>query len=122
MEADQHPRMDRPAEFQVEDLADGRAAVLAGDWTALTLGEAAEALRRALDGAPATRLDLTAVRRFDTAGAFALVAFVVGHIYLTTTGHSLFSNLKAMITGYEEIGEEPQPDAPAVGAQAEVQS
>lgn len=80
MEADQHPRMDRPAEFQVEDLADGRAAVLAGDWTALTLGEAAEALRRALDGAPATRLDLTAVRRFDTAGAFALVKATGGRL------------------------------------------
>lgn len=38
-----------------------------------------------------------------TAGAFLLVAFVVLHIYLTTTGTTLTSNIKAMITGYEEL-------------------
>ena len=38
-----------------------------------------------------------------TAGAFVVVAFVIGHIYLTTTGHTPFSNLKAMMTGYEEL-------------------
>jgi thiosulfate reductase cytochrome b subunit len=47
-------------------------------------------------------VDLKAVALLHTAGAFALVAFVVGHIYLTTTGHSLFSNQKAMITGYDD--------------------
>jgi len=40
-----------------------------------------------------------------TAGAFVLVAFVVGHIYLTTTGRTLSSNLKAMMTGHEELDE-----------------
>ncbi len=38
-----------------------------------------------------------------TAGAFLLVAFIIVHIYLITTGTTLTSNLKAMITGYEEI-------------------
>ncbi len=41
-----------------------------------------------------------------TAGAFMLVAFLIAHIYLMTTGHTVTSNLKAMITGYEELEEE----------------
>jgi thiosulfate reductase cytochrome b subunit len=38
-----------------------------------------------------------------TLGAFFLVAFLVAHVYLITTGHTLTSNLKAMITGYEDL-------------------
>jgi thiosulfate reductase cytochrome b subunit len=38
-----------------------------------------------------------------TAGAFALLAFLIAHIYLTTTGETLTSNLKAMVTGWEEL-------------------
>ncbi len=38
-----------------------------------------------------------------TLGAFLLVAFVIVHVYLITTGDTITSNLKAMITGYEEI-------------------
>jgi thiosulfate reductase cytochrome b subunit len=41
-----------------------------------------------------------------TFGAFLLLAFVVVHLYLITTGHTVSSNLKAMITGYEELEEE----------------
>ncbi|MFB3779603.1 MAG: cytochrome b/b6 domain-containing protein [Bryobacteraceae bacterium] len=51
-----------------------------------------------------------------TAGAFMLVAFVVGHVYLTTTGRTLFSNLKAMMTGYEEL-DEPE-ETPSSTAEA----
>ena len=36
-------------------------------------------------------------------GAFMLVAFTIIHVYMTTTGHTPISNLKAMITGYEEV-------------------
>jgi len=43
-----------------------------------------------------------------TAGAFMLVTFLITHLYLITTGHSATSNLKAMITGYEEL--EPGTD------------
>jgi len=46
-----------------------------------------------------------------TAGAFFLVAFLIGHVYLITTGHTPVSNLKAMITGYEELGEEARERA-----------
>lgn len=38
-----------------------------------------------------------------TAGAILLLAFVIGHIYLTTTGHTVLSNINAMLTGYEEL-------------------
>ncbi|MDP4115004.1 MAG: cytochrome b/b6 domain-containing protein [Bacteroidota bacterium] len=40
---------------------------------------------------------------FHTAGAFILVAFVIVHLYLITTGTTITSNLKAMVTGYEEL-------------------
>jgi thiosulfate reductase cytochrome b subunit len=38
-----------------------------------------------------------------TAAAYLLVAFIIVHLYLITTGTSVTSNLKAMITGYEEL-------------------
>lgn len=45
-----------------------------------------------------------------TIGTFALLVFLVVHIYLTTTGHTPLSNIKAMITGWEELDEEePTP-------------
>lgn len=37
--------------------------------------------------------------------AYLLVGFVVMHVYMTTTGHTLTSNIKAMITGWEEVEE-----------------
>ena len=36
-------------------------------------------------------------------GAFGLVAFLIGHVYLTTTGHTPLTNIKAMLTGWEEL-------------------
>ncbi len=43
-----------------------------------------------------------------TLGAFLLVQFFIAHIYLITTGHTISSNLKAMITGYEELETEEE--------------
>ena len=43
---------------------------------------------------------------FHTAGAFLLVAFLVVHIYLITTGSTPTSNLRAMLTGWEELHDE----------------
>jgi len=51
---------------------------------------------------------LRPVALVHTLSAFGLVAFMVGHVYLTTTGHTIFSNVKAMITGWEEIEEEEE--------------
>ena len=48
-------------------------------------------------------LELIAV--LHTVGAFLLVSFFVAHLYLITTGSFVTSNLKAMITGYEELTE-----------------
>lgn len=45
-----------------------------------------------------------------TAGAFALLAFLIAHMYLTTTGETLTSNLKAMLTGWEEIAHPLNPE------------
>lgn len=52
-------------------------------------------------------IGIKTIALWHTAGAFFLVAFLIAHLYLITTGATLFSNLKAMITGYEEIENEP---------------
>lgn len=65
--------------------------------------------RYGLDLFSIDQLDTVAV--IHTAGAFFLVAFVIMHMYLITTGHTVTSNLRAMITGYEELPDEhAQPD------------
>jgi len=46
---------------------------------------------------------LVSIALVHTAGAFLLVAFVIAHAYLITAGETPVSNLKAMITGYEEL-------------------
>ncbi len=43
-----------------------------------------------------------------TAGAFLLLAFLIVHLYLMTTGETVFSNLRAMLTGYEQLHEEEE--------------
>ncbi len=50
--------------------------------------------------------NLEGIAVWHTIGAFLLVGFVIVHLYLITTGHTVSSNLKAMITGYEELEEE----------------
>lgn len=41
-----------------------------------------------------------------TIGAFLLLAFIIAHLYLITTGEKVTSNLKAMLTGFEDIHDE----------------
>jgi len=48
-------------------------------------------------------LSLEWVASGHTVGAFLMLAFLISHIYLITTGHKLTSQVKAMITGWEEI-------------------
>ncbi len=50
-----------------------------------------------------TSLSLEWVAIGHTVGAFLMLAFLISHIYLITTGHKLTSQVKAMITGWEEI-------------------
>jgi thiosulfate reductase cytochrome b subunit len=51
-------------------------------------------------------IPLETIAYWHTAGAFLLMVFLVVHMYMTTTGHTPSSNIKAMITGYEELEEE----------------
>lgn len=46
---------------------------------------------------------LEPIALLHTIGAFLILAFVIAHIYLTTTGHTPTSNIKAMLTGWEEL-------------------
>ncbi len=48
-------------------------------------------------------LELMAV--LHMAGAFAILSFLVVHLYMITTGHSLTAHTKAMITGWEDVEE-----------------
>lgn len=49
---------------------------------------------------------LEPVALIHTIGAYIMITFLVIHLYLITTGRTVFSNLKAMITGWEEMDEE----------------
>lgn len=51
-------------------------------------------------------IPLQAVAYTHVAIALFLVAFVIGHIYLTTTGYKPLSAIKAMLTGWEEMSDE----------------
>lgn len=37
-----------------------------------------------------------------TIGAFLMLAFLISHVYLITTGHTIGAQLKAMVTGWED--------------------
>ena len=50
-------------------------------------------------------LSLEWVAVAHTLGAFMITAFFFIHVYLTTTGHTVFAHIKAMITGWEEVDE-----------------
>jgi thiosulfate reductase cytochrome b subunit len=67
--------------------------------------------RYGVEGLNIENLEIVAV--LHTAGAFLLVAFVVAHVYLITTGRTVTSNLKAMITGYEELSDDEEKNGTA---------
>lgn len=48
-------------------------------------------------------LALETVAVAHTIGAFMITAFFFIHVYLTTTGPTVFAHIKAMITGWEEV-------------------
>lgn len=49
--------------------------------------------------------DLGVLAPLHMLGAWGFVAFLIGHVYLTTTGHTPLSSILAMITGWEEVDE-----------------
>ena len=52
---------------------------------------------------------LNNVATLHTIGAFALLTFVIVHVYMTTTGHTVFSHIKTMVTGWEDLEEHEDP-------------
>jgi phospholipid/cholesterol/gamma-HCH transport system permease protein len=65
---------DGPADFVLGDQGGRLTLAMSGDWTAVALGDAAERLTGALQGRAIEQVDLSALGRFDTAGAYALQA------------------------------------------------
>lgn len=57
-------------------------------------------LQRAFGWPPSA---LWAIAVIHVLAAFGLMAFLIGHVYLTTTGHTPLANIKAMIRGWEEL-------------------
>ncbi len=53
---------------------------------------------------------LASIAFWHTLGAILLMIFLVVHVYMTTTGTTPTSNIKAMITGYEELEESHNSD------------
>jgi thiosulfate reductase cytochrome b subunit len=46
---------------------------------------------------------ITVISSVHTLSAWLFVSFLLMHIYLTTTGHTVTANIKAMVTGWEEV-------------------
>ncbi|HEX6859125.1 MAG TPA: ABC transporter permease [Caulobacteraceae bacterium] len=65
--------MEAAADFRLEQGEDGDTAVLTGDWTSMTLGDAGPRLAEALRGVQRPTLDLTCIGRCDTHGAYTIV-------------------------------------------------
>ena len=63
-------------------------------------------------------LSLEIVALVHTLGAFMITAFFFIHVYLTTTGHTIFAHIKAMITGWEEVEDDHAPAAADHGKRA----
>jgi len=65
--------MSTSADFSLTYDQSGRTATLTGDWTAVDLGDAGARLLEEMRHERGFALDLTAIGRCDTAGAFAIV-------------------------------------------------
>ena len=53
-------------------------------------------------GAAGFNVSLGLIATLHTIGAFMMLCFLIAHVYLITTGHSVGAHLKAMVTGWEE--------------------
>lgn len=50
-------------------------------------------------------LSMEVIAFVHMAGAFAILSFIIVHIYMITTGHTIFAHTKAIISGWEEVPE-----------------
>lgn len=55
---------------------------------------------------PVEMANLEIIALIHTLGAYLVLTFLIIHLYLITTGHTLSSNLKAMITGWDIVDDE----------------
>jgi thiosulfate reductase cytochrome b subunit len=55
-----------------------------------------------------TFLSLKVLAIIHAAGGFAILSFVIVHIYMITTGHTIFAHTRAMVTGWEQVAEEAE--------------
>lgn len=58
-------------------------------------------------------LALSTIAFIHMAGAFAILAFLIVHVYMTTTGHSIMCHMTAMCTGWEEVPELKEQEQPS---------
>jgi thiosulfate reductase cytochrome b subunit len=56
-------------------------------------------------------VSLGVVGTVHTFAAFLMLSFLLGHVYLITTGESPTSNLRAMLTGWEDLAEDGDGEA-----------
>ncbi len=61
---------------------------------------------------------LTLTAFVHTAAAFVMAAFIVVHIYMTTTGKTVFHYIRTMITGYDSIEVSEVEEAACAGRSA----
>jgi len=54
---------------------------------------------------------LSVITPIHNLGSWLFLSFLVAHIYLTTTGHTVLTNLRAMVDGWEDV-EVPRTGAP----------
>lgn len=52
-------------------------------------------------------LELQNIAFLHVVGAFMMLTFVIVHVYLITTGKTVFTHMRAMVTGWEELDSDP---------------
>jgi thiosulfate reductase cytochrome b subunit len=52
-----------------------------------------------------SEIPLDIIAYLHTLGAYLIIMFAIVHVYMTTTGETPTSNIRAMLTGYEELEE-----------------
>jgi cytochrome b subunit of formate dehydrogenase len=55
-------------------------------------------------------IPLETVAFLHTLGAYLIIMFAIVHVYMTTTGETPTSNIRAMITGYEDLEDEDEDE------------
>lgn len=53
-------------------------------------------------------LQLGAIALAHTLAAFLMLIFLIVHVYFATTGHTPLAHIKAMLTGWEDLEQEPR--------------